>query len=113
MNANESFELFAKRFQARYHYLPFGKDTMYPPDVYTVLNDLAKTFSELEELKAGASLRTTSPIKAAVEDAKVQFDMAGACLNSGNIEKARGFLNAGIDRLNRLIKCDEQKQPTA
>jgi len=55
MNPCEEFDAFAKRFNARYHYLPFGKDTLQRPDVVEVLIDLARTFHELEVLKTSAS----------------------------------------------------------
>lgn len=81
--------------------------------IYIAPNGELKNHPVKGSKKDAQRLRTTSPIKAAVEDAKVQLNMAAACLNSKNIEKARRFLDLGIDRLNWLLKCNEQKQPTA
>jgi hypothetical protein len=108
MNANEEFEAFADKFNKMFGYLPFGKDSVYPPDPQQVLSDLTVTFRKLEELKAGAALRTTSHVTTAL----VIYEKY--CLEMGwSVPNDSSYSRWLRERLNGLLKQGGEKQPTA
>ncbi len=85
MNANEGFEAFAKRFQARFGYLPPGKDDPARPDAYRILIDLAECFAESERRAPNAELTLSKPCPECKVD---EFVMKGNdihCWNCGRL----------------------------